>query len=95
MTSNNRTQSVDRGVRLLQPNGNQIRPIAPAVKQQHAQEQEVLSGLNERMKNYVERVLFLEETNKKLLNELDKLRNSWGQETKFIIEEMEPKLQEM
>jgi intermediate filament protein if len=88
----NRAPSVERGFRALPQ--HQVKPIAPAMKQQHAEEQQVLSGLNDRMKNYVERVLFLEETNKKLLSELDKMRNSWGQESKFIIEEMEPKLNE-
>ncbi len=84
----NRAQSVERGLRALLQ--HQVKPITPVMKQQHADEQQVLSGLSDRMKNNVERVFFLEETNKKLLCELDKMRNS----SKFPIEELERKLNE-
>ena len=84
--------SIERGLQSNVAVNHPVRPIAPAIKEQHGQQQAALNNLNDRMKNYVQRVVQLEETNKKLQSELDNIRNGWGKETKEIIEKMEPEL---
>lgn len=43
-----------------------------------------MQDLNERFASYIEKVRFLEAQNKKLADELDKLKSSWGKETSAV-----------
>jgi len=55
-----------------------------AVKDSREQEKKDLQGLNERLANYIERVRFYEAQNRKLADELEKLKAKWGKETSQI-----------
>jgi hypothetical protein len=70
-----------------------IKPIAPALKQQHTQEQNVLNDCNEKLNKFVERVIELENEKNKLKDEINKVKESWGEETRFVRKENEPKLE--
>lgn len=54
------------------------------VKNDRAKEKKDMQDLNERLGNYIEKVRFLEAQNRKLVDELDKLKQKWGKETGSI-----------
>jgi intermediate filament protein if len=55
-----------------------------AVKNSRAQEKKDMQDLNERFAGYIEKVRFLEAQNRKLADELEKLKSKWGKETTQI-----------
>lgn len=55
-----------------------------AVKSSRDQEKKDMQDLNERFASYIEKVRFLEAQNRKLADELDKLKSKWGKETTAI-----------
>ena|SRR6218665_2866385 len=54
------------------------------VKQTREQEKKDMQDLNERFASYIEKVRFLEAQNKRLADELEKLKAKWGKETSQI-----------
>lgn len=54
------------------------------VKKSRVQEKKDMQDLNERLANYIEKSRFLEAQNKKLSDELEKLKSKWGKETNMI-----------
>ena len=54
------------------------------VKQSRDREKKDMQDLNERFASYIEKVRFLEAQNRKLADELDKLKSKWGKETTAI-----------
>jgi len=93
-----RQTTIERGVRVANASGDgsdySLVPVmaVAAMKQKHDHEKQVLHQLNDRFAKYVDRVKFLESQNKKLLAELDELRQRWGEETRQIKEKYEPEL---
>ena len=92
--------TIERGVRLAHGNDDDY-SIAPvkamavlAIKQKRDQEKQVLGQLNDRFAKYIDRVKFLEGQNKKLLAELEELRQHWGEQSRQIRERYEPELLE-
>jgi chromosome segregation ATPase len=65
-----------------------------AIKQKRDHEKQVLHQLNDRFAKYIDRVKFLEGQNKKLLAELEELRQRWGEESRMIRDRYEPELLE-
>jgi intermediate filament protein if len=55
-----------------------------AVKSSREREKKDMQDLNERFASYIEKVRFLEAQNRKLADELDKLKAKWGKETTQI-----------
>ena len=55
-----------------------------AVKTSREREKKDMQDLNERFAGYIEKVRFLEAQNRKLADELDKLKSKWGKETTQI-----------
>lgn len=95
--------TIERGVRLAQGGGGDegdfsIAPVkalaVAAIKQKRDQEKQQLNQLNDRFAKYIDRVKFLEGQNKKLLAELEELRQRWGEESRQIRERYEPELLE-
>jgi intermediate filament protein if len=94
-----KTTTIERGVRVVNSSGGDDYSVAPvkalavaAIKLKRDQEKQELVRLNERFAAYIERVKFLEGQNKKLLADLDDLRQKWGDESKQIKERFEPEL---
>jgi len=92
--------TIERGVRLANANEDDM-SMAPvkamavmAIKQKRDQEKQVLGQLNDRFAKYIDRVKFLEGQNKKLLAELEELRQHWGEQSRQIRERYEPELLE-
>ena len=89
--------TIERGVRVASgADGeyNLVPVLAVAtLKQKHDYEKQVLGQLNNRFAKYVERVKFLESQNKKLLAELEELRQRWGEETRLLKAKYEPELE--
>ena len=94
--------TIERGVKLAHGGGDggdfSIAPVkalaVAAIKQKRDQEKQVLGQLNDRFAKYIDRVKFLEGQNKKLLAELEELRQRWGEESRQIRERYEPELLE-
>lgn len=55
-----------------------------AVKSTREQEKKDMQDLNERFASYIEKVRFLEAQNRRLADELEKLKSKWGKETSQI-----------
>ncbi|CAG5134417.1 unnamed protein product [Candidula unifasciata] len=64
------------------------------VKSTREKEKKDMQQLNERFANYIEKVRFLEAQNRKLISELDQLKNNWGKETSAIKKMYETELAE-
>ncbi|CAF0704106.1 unnamed protein product [Brachionus calyciflorus] len=90
--------TIERGVRLAHGDDDSLAPVkavaVAAIKQKRDQEKQVLSQLNDRFAKYIDRVKFLEGQNKKLLAELEELRQRWGEESRLVKERYEPELLE-
>lgn len=54
------------------------------VKTSRVQEKKDMQDLNERFANYIEKVRFLEAQNRRLVDELEKLKSKWGKETNAV-----------
>jgi len=54
------------------------------VRQSREREKKDMQDLNERFASYIEKVRFLEAQNRKLADELEKLKTKWGKETSAI-----------
>ena len=71
-----------------QMNAGAIQAIAATgvsnVKTARQTEKKDMQDLNERFASYIEKVRFLEAQNRKLADELDKLKSKWGKETTAI-----------
>lgn len=55
-----------------------------AMKVSRDEEKKAMQDLNERLANYIEKVRFLEAQNRKLADELEKLKSKWGKETSNV-----------
>jgi intermediate filament protein if len=93
--------TIERGVRLATGAAGDdgdlggVKALAvAAIKQKRDHEKQVLHQLNDRFAKYIDRVKFLEGQNKKLLAELEELRNRWGEESRAIRDRYEPELLE-
>lgn len=93
--------TIERGVRMGHGGGGDEFSVEPvralavaAIKQKRDQEKQALNQLNDRFAKYIDRVKFLEGQNKKLLAELEELKNRWGEESRLIRERYEPELLE-
>jgi len=65
-----------------------------SVKESRDREKKDMQDLNERFAGYIEKVRFLEAQNRKLGDELDKLKSRWGKETSQIKSMYQAELEE-
>lgn len=91
--------TIERGVRVrggddsYDESGVPLKALAVAsLKQKRDQEKQELVRLNERFAVYIERVRVLEAQNKKLLADLEQLRQKWGSDSRRIKDQYEPEL---
>ncbi|MRB67734.1 hypothetical protein GH825_30730, partial [Bacillus thuringiensis] len=54
------------------------------VRESRVQEKKDMQDLNERFASYIEKVRFLEAQNRRLADELEKLKSKWGKETSAV-----------
>jgi len=84
--------SAERSIRYSQtaslPPGSSLALIQStgvgAAKVSREGEKKAMQDLNERLANYIEKVRFLEAQNKRLADELEKLKSKWGKETSNV-----------
>lgn len=83
-----RNQQSQMAYNMPQMNSGAIQAIAASgvsnVKVSRETEKKDMQDLNERFASYIEKVRFLEAQNRKLADELDKLKSKWGKETTAI-----------
>jgi len=83
-----RQQQASYGYNQPQISAGAIQAIATSgvanVKSSRVTEKKDMQDLNERFASYIEKVRFLEAQNRKLADELDKLKSKWGKETTAI-----------
>jgi len=82
-----RERSVQYGMTSAAPPGSYGVVTAAGVnnvKESRDREKKDMQDLNERFASYIEKVRFLEAQNKRLADELDKLKAKWGKETTQI-----------
>lgn len=97
-----KTTTIERGVRVAHNSGGgdeySLQPVkalaVAAIKQKRDHEKQVLHQLNDRFAKYIDRVKFLEGQNKKLLAELEDIRQRWGEESRAVRDRYEPELLE-
>lgn len=65
-----------------------------SVKRTHEKERRDMQDLNERFASYIEKVRFLEAQNRRLADELEKLKSKWGKETTQVKAMFEAELDE-
>lgn len=67
---------------------------AAALMQKRDAEKQKLHQLNDRFATYVDRVRFLEDENRKLLDDLNELQAKWSDDSRDIKERYEPELEQ-
>lgn len=84
------SRSVQRSMSYGQPNiaarvfSNITATGVNNVRESRVQEKKDMQDLNERFANYIEKVRFLEAQNRRLADELEKLKSKWGKETSAV-----------
>jgi len=99
MTSRTIRRTVEHGVRQVGrgefSGGSPGKALAIAtIREQRDHEKQELIKLNDRFSSYLDRVKFLEATNKQLQSTLDELRGRWGLDSDRLKAEFEPLLNE-
>ncbi|CAF0818254.1 unnamed protein product [Didymodactylos carnosus] len=89
-------RTVEHGVRQVSGadfSGSPAKALAvAAIKEQRDNEKQELIKLNDRFAAYIDRVKYLEATNKQLQARLDELRSRWGIDSDRLRQEYEPQL---
>ena len=83
-----RTMTIEKSSQFSGMNPDNYRMVTTTgveqVKTSREQEKKDMQDLNDRFANYIEKVRYLEAQNKKLADDLGKLRDKWGKETAQI-----------
>lgn len=96
MTSRTIRRTVEHGIRQVSDIGGGGKGEALALmRQQRDHEKEELIQLNDRFSSYLDRVKYLEQTNKQLQNTLDQLRSKWGLDSDRFKSQYEPQLNDL
>ena len=95
-TSTSRTirRTVEHGVRAVGSGGGKGEALA-LMREQRDHEKEELIQLNDRFSSYLDRVKYLEQTNKQLQSTLDQLRAKWGLDSDRFKSQYEPTLNDL
>ena len=89
-------RTVEHGVRQATDGSSASKGEALALmKEQRDHEKQELIQLNDRFANYLDRVKYLEQTNKQLQTTLDQLRSKWGLDSDRFKTQFEPQLNDL
>lgn len=89
-------RTVEHGIRQASDGNSTNKGEALALmKEQRDHEKQELIQLNDRFANYLDRVKYLEQTNKQLQNTLDQLRSKWGFDSDRFKNQYEPQLNDL
>jgi intermediate filament protein if len=94
MTTRTIRRTVEHGVRQVSELGGKGEALA-LMREQRDHEKQELIQLNDRFSNYLDRVKYLEQTNKQLQNTLDQLRSKWGFDSDRFKSQFEPQLNDL
>jgi chromosome segregation ATPase len=88
-------RTVEHGVRQVSElTGGKGEALA-LMREQRDHEKQELIQLNDRFSSYLDRVKYLEQTNKQLQNTLDQLRSKWGLDSDRFKSQYEPQLNDL
>lgn len=89
-------RTVEHGIRPVGLPGDGSKGEALALmREQRDHEKQELMQLNDRFSSYLDRVKYLEQTNKQLQNTLDQLRSKWGLDSDQFRSKYEPSLNDL
>ncbi|CAF1127925.1 unnamed protein product [Adineta steineri] len=94
MTSRTIRRTVEHGIRQVSDNHGKGEALA-LMREQRDHEKQELIQLNDRFSSYLDRVKYLEQTNKQLQNTLDQLRSKWGLDSDRFKSQYEPQLNDL
>ena len=86
-------RTVEHGVRQMTDSGKG--EALALMREQRDHEKQELIQLNDRFSSYLDRVKYLEQTNKQLQNTLDQLRSKWGLDSDRFKSQYEPQLNDL
>jgi len=88
-------RTVEHGVRQVSDIGGGKGEALALMREQRDHEKQELIQLNDRFSSYLDRVKYLEQTNKQLQNTLDQLRSKWGFDSDRFKSQYEPPLNDL
>jgi chromosome segregation ATPase len=94
-TSRTIRRTVEHGVRQVSELSGGKGEALALMREQRDHEKQELIQLNDRFSSYLDRVKYLEQTNKQLQNTLDQLRSKWGFDSDRFKSQFEPQLNDL
>ncbi|UJR34382.1 hypothetical protein I4U23_021790 [Adineta vaga] len=95
MASRTIRRTVEHGIRQVSDIGGGKGEALALMREQRDHEKQELIQLNDRFSSYLDRVKYLEQTNKQLQNTLDQLRSKWGLDSDRFKSQYEPQLNDL
>jgi hypothetical protein len=95
MTTRTIRRTVEHGVRQVSELSGGKGEALALMREQRDHEKQELIELNDRFSSYLDRVKYLEQTNKQLQNTLDQLRSKWGLDSDRFKSQYEPQLNDL
>ena len=88
-------RTVEHGIRQVSDLSGGKGEVLALMREQRDHEKQELIELNDRFSSYLDRVKYLEQTNKQLQTTLDQLRSKWGLDSDRFKSQYEPQLNDL